>query len=135
MLIIYSAFIDTVFPSRFFTITCLYSIINRQSHFHHRLVRELVTRLLEKKIKVIILHLKKFSCSFSIDTLNDSGLRFDTINPGDFPSIVDTPYENVERLKKNFTVEDLTHQVLDNRNSTIGADQGSLEKIGRWGKN
>ena len=49
-------------------------------------------------------------------------------------SIIDTPCEIVEEHTKHFTLEDLTHQVLDNRHSPIGSDQKSLEKIGRWGK-
>jgi hypothetical protein len=49
--------------------------------------------------------------------------------------MVDTPYETVEQHPKHFNLEDLTHQVLANRDSMIGSDQESLEKIGRWGKN
>ena len=48
--------------------------------------------------------------------------------------IMDTPCEIVEEHTKHFTIEDLTHQVLGNRDSSIGSDQESLEKIGRWGE-
>ena len=37
-------------------------------------------------------------------------------------------------LMKNFNLEDLTHQALDNRHSSIGANDESLKKIGRWGE-
>jgi hypothetical protein len=72
---------------------------------------------------------------FPIDTPNDSVPRFDNFRPGGFSSIVDTPYENVDEHVKSFNIRDLTHQVLGNRDSPIGSDQESLEKIGRWGKN
>lgn len=35
---------------------------------------------------------------------------------------------------KNFNLEDLTHQALDNRHSAIGSNDESLKKIGRWGE-
>jgi hypothetical protein len=65
------------------------------------------------------------------DPPGDSVPRFDHIRPGGFS---DTSYENVDEHIKSFNIEDLTHQVLDNRDSAIGSDQESLEKIGRWGE-
>ncbi|CAF4249202.1 unnamed protein product, partial [Rotaria magnacalcarata] len=67
-------------------------------------------------------------------TANDSNPRLDTIRSSALSLLVDTPYENIERHTRNVSIEDLTHQVLDNRDSTIGSDQESLEKIGRWGE-
>ncbi|UJR23006.1 hypothetical protein I4U23_026032 [Adineta vaga] len=60
--------------------------------------------------------------------------RFDRIHSGSIASLVDTPYETVEHHTKNFNIDDLTHQVLDNRDSTIGSNQASLERIGQWGE-
>ncbi|CAF1197482.1 unnamed protein product [Adineta steineri] len=68
------------------------------------------------------------------DPSNSIISRFDNIRSGGLSSIVETPYENLEQLTKKFNIDDLTHQVLDNRDSTIGSDQVSLDKIGRWGE-
>jgi hypothetical protein len=75
---------------------------------------------------------QEFQKHLSVDSSTDSILRFDNIHSDTFSS---TTYENVEQHTKHFNIEDLTHQVLDNRDSTIGSDQKLLEKIGRWGKN
>ena len=56
------------------------------------------------------------------------------IQPGRFPPSIEPSYENVAAHTKNLNIEDLTHQALDNRDSTIGSNQESLEKIGRWGE-
>ncbi|CAF1202196.1 unnamed protein product [Adineta steineri] len=68
------------------------------------------------------------------DASNNIISRFDNFRAGGLSSIVETPYENLEQLTKKFNIDDLTHQVLDNRDSTIGSDQVSLDKIGRWGE-
>ncbi len=61
-------------------------------------------------------------------------LRLDNIHSGGISSSIETSYENLAEYPKNSNLEDLTHQVLDNRDSTIGINQESLEKIGRWGE-
>lgn len=60
--------------------------------------------------------------------------RLDIIQSGAISLQAETCDEYVEQRVKKFNVDDLTHQVLDNRNSAIGSNQESLEKIGRWGK-
>ena len=42
--------------------------------------------------------------------------------------------EIISEHTKTFTLEDLTHQVLDRRETGMGCDQDMLEKIGRWGE-
>ncbi|CAF2887874.1 unnamed protein product [Rotaria sp. Silwood2] len=72
--------------------------------------------------------------TWGLSLVNDSIPRLDNIRSGTLSTIIDTPYETIEQHTKHVNIEDLTHQVLDNRNSTIGSDQESLEKIGRWGE-
>ncbi len=58
----------------------------------------------------------------------------DKIHSGGISLNIETSYENIAQYTKNSNIEDLTHQVLDNRDSMIGSNQESLEKIGRWGE-
>lgn len=57
-------------------------------------------------------------------------IRFDLIQSDS----LQTNVEILEDFTKKFNIEDLTRQVVDNRHSTIGSNQQSLEKIGRWGR-
>ncbi|CAF4312561.1 unnamed protein product, partial [Rotaria sordida] len=64
----------------------------------------------------------------------DSIPRLDNIRTGALSVIIDTPCETIEQHTKHVNIEDLTHQVLANRDSIIGSNKESLEKIGRWGE-
>ncbi|CAF5031143.1 unnamed protein product, partial [Rotaria sp. Silwood1] len=94
----------------------------------------------QKKRQELKQHLSEtstISTNLSIEHQNASDdliSRFDNIRSGALSAIIDTPYETIEQHTKHVNIEDLTHQVLDNRNSTIGSDQESLEKVGRWGE-
>ena len=59
-------------------------------------------------------------------------VRLDSI---DHASILERHCQVIDTHTKRFSVDDLTHQVLDHRNSSLGSDSESLQKIGRWGKN
>ena len=86
-------------------------------------------------IRTFRLAFYSFHIIFLIDSSNNSILRLDDIHSNSLSMIIDTSYENVEHHTKYVCLEDLTHQILDNRDSTIGSNQESLEKIGRWGNN
>ena len=76
----------------------------------------------------------KLDVIFCLDEFDNSALRLDNIHT-DGSSVVNCmPYENIEQHVKHFHIEDLTHQVLESRDSLIDSDQESLASIGQWDK-